>query len=56
MTEAEMSILNLLGTAYSEFQTLPAEHPDDLKEFALAIHMAQNIVLAREGLRSMKRK
>lgn len=49
----EKKVLDLLGQAATEFSRLAMMHPADLHEFAHAIHLCQNIVLAREGQRSM---
>jgi hypothetical protein len=53
LSKQEKKVVNLLGEAAVKFGELPLEHPDDAREFALAIHAAQNIVLARVGLRAM---
>lgn len=53
MTEEENTILNLLGKAFTEFKKLEEFHPADLEEFVIGIHACQNIILAREGLRSL---
>lgn len=49
LTDDEALIMDLLGSAATCFAMLPASHPSDLGEFVLAIHAAQNIVLARPG-------
>lgn len=54
MTEDEIEVLSLLGRAFVAAKALPVMHPHDLPEFAGAIHIAQNIILAREGLRALK--
>lgn len=51
MSEQELRVLNMLGEAFNEFQKLPVLHYSDLPEFVHAIHAAQNIILARAGLR-----
>lgn len=50
--EGEAEIANLLGQAYSKFRELPVLHSADEGDFVRAIHAAQNIVLARAGLRA----
>lgn len=54
MTEAEIEVVDLLGEVATKFFSLSEEHPSDKNEFTLAIHAAQNIVYAREGLRSYR--
>lgn len=51
LTKEELEVLDHLGEAFNRFQALPTIHPRDLPEFVLAIHAAQNIVLARPALR-----
>jgi len=53
MTTKEIQVLELLGEAYNKFCELLVIHPRDHAEFTLAIHAAQNIVLARAGLREL---
>ncbi len=48
----EMEVLESLAKAYNAFTKLTVMHPSDLPEFVHAIHAAQNIVLAREAIRS----
>lgn len=52
MTPEESEVLRLLGQAWNKFIELPAMHHMDNHEFCHAIHAAQNIVLARAGLRA----
>jgi hypothetical protein len=52
MTPEEDEVLNLLGQAWNKFNELPILHHSDRGDFAYAIHAAQNIVLARAGLRA----
>lgn len=54
MTPDEVHVADLLGQAATEFAKLPIEHQSDLDEFCKAIHAAQNIVMARDGLRSYR--
>lgn len=51
MSEAEKEVLSLLGQAFTRFSQLEVLHGSDVTEMQLAIHAAQNIVLARAGLR-----
>lgn len=53
ITPEENEVLNLLGQAANKFSVLPVIHHADLREFILAVHAAQNIVLARAGLRDL---
>lgn len=52
MIDSEEAVLNLLGEAWNAFNRLPVLHPCDQQEFMTAIHAAQNIILARAGLRA----
>lgn len=54
VTAAEERVNELLGQVMTEFAALPEEHPSDVEEFARGIHVLQNIVLARAGLRSIR--
>jgi hypothetical protein len=47
-----MEVLSLLARAFNEFTALEVLHGSDITEMQLAIHQAQNIVLARAGLRA----
>lgn len=47
LTEEELFVVNLLGTAFNAFMALPKIHSADAPEYAQAIHKAQNIVLSR---------
>lgn len=51
MSDDEKEVLRLLGLAWNKFLELPAYHYMDNHEFCHAIHAAQNIVLARAGMR-----
>jgi hypothetical protein len=53
MTPEEIRVLEALGQAWNDFAALPPLHPHDADEFVRAIHAAQNIVLARAGLRAV---
>lgn len=46
----ERELLDKLGECFNNFKYLPQLHPSDLKEFQYAIHLAQNIILARPAL------
>lgn len=52
MIEQELRALDLLAQAWNTFIELPVLHHADREEFGRAIHAAQNIILAREGLRT----
>jgi hypothetical protein len=52
ITPEEEAVMAALGDAYNKFIELPVQHHADNAEFVHAIHAAQNIVLARVGLRS----
>lgn len=51
VTQEEIEIIELLGRAMNGFASLKELHPADQQEFAYAIHLAQNIVLARSGMK-----
>lgn len=54
MTPEEREVLQILGEAWNKFAGLPVLHMADHTEFSAAIHQAQNIVLARPGMRELK--
>lgn len=54
MTEEEKIVLVTLGAAWDQFLLLDVLHTNDRQEFSAAIHAAQNIVLARAGLRALR--
>ncbi len=54
MTDDETKIISLLSEATLRFARLKQESAVDIEEFGAAVHAAQNIVLAREGMRSLK--
>jgi hypothetical protein len=54
LTDQENECLLILADAWNKFCALPPLHPVDNHEFMHAIHAAQNIVLARPYLRSVK--
>jgi hypothetical protein len=49
LTDDEKAAVQLLGDAFNIHQQLPEAHPADRREFAAAVHAAQNIILARPG-------
>lgn len=51
LTQEEINVLELLGKAASAFFGLETVHPSDSLDFTYAIHLAQNLVLARPGMR-----
>ncbi|MCA9872176.1 MAG: hypothetical protein KC441_00915 [Anaerolineales bacterium] len=55
-TVQERAILDQLAAAYSGFVELDVMHDWHQREFMLAIHQAQRLVLARPGLRALNKK
>ena len=53
ITDEENEVMNLLGEAWNKFTALPVLHGSDKADFQYAIHLAQNIILARVGMRSL---
>ena len=53
MTDQEIKVLDVSADLWNEFLKLPSMHPDDQNEFRLNLHALQNIIYAREGLRSV---
>lgn len=51
MTPEEIELVEHLGKAMSLFVKLPKLHTSDQQEFAYAVHLCQNIVFARVGMR-----
>jgi len=51
ITEEEDVVVNLLAEAWEKFLGLEVLHNSDLREFEQAIHVAQNIIMARSVLR-----
>lgn len=47
LTAQEQHVLDALGDAYNVAAVLPVIHDSDLPEIVQAIHVAQNIVMAR---------
>ena len=56
ITDGETEVMELLGKAWDKFILLKSEHSDDINDFNYAIHLAQNIVLSRVGLRLLRLK
>lgn len=55
LTEQEAKVATMLGAVWDEYLKLPIEHPLDQGEFCMAIHRAQDMVLARPGRRALNR-
>jgi hypothetical protein len=53
LTELEFKCLSALADVWEYYLQLPELHPDDLNEFRLTIHTAQNIILARPTMRTL---
>jgi hypothetical protein len=49
----EWDVIGLLSEAYNRYRAMKRLLPDDLHEFTMAIHAAQNIVFARPVMRQM---
>jgi len=47
LTKDEKKVLKLLGDAWNAYCELPTKHPCDANEFLLAIHAAENVIMAR---------
>ncbi len=47
MTVNENIVLHTLANAWNEFLTLPELYSSDKREFQSAIHLAQNLIIAR---------
>jgi len=54
MTDAEKQVLSLLAQAWNQFVLLPVLHEWEREEFMQTVHMLQNMVLARAGLRALE--
>ena len=52
LTDIEVACLDKIVETWNLYLTLSTLHPDDLLEFRLALHAAQNIILARPILHS----
>ncbi|ANY85976.1 hypothetical protein [Pseudomonas putida] len=55
LTDQEAKVALLLADAWDEYLKLPIEHPLEQQEFCMAIHQAQDKVLARCGRRAFNR-
>lgn len=55
LTDQEAKVAKLLGGAWDEYLKLPIEHSLEQHEFCMAIHRAQDMVLARCGRRALNR-
>ena len=53
ITGDEIRITEMLGRVWNEYLMLPVEHPMDRDEFCRAIHVCQDMVLARSGRREI---
>lgn len=53
LTANERAVVEHLVAAWNAFLKLPQEHGDDTLEFRLAIHSAQEKILARPGRRQI---
>lgn len=53
MTKQEKDILNLTGELWNKFLALPVMHDDDVPDVRHHIHAIQNIIYARDGMRSI---
>ena len=51
LNDQELAVLDQLGLAAKMFSKLDIIHRSDASDFTYAIHLAQNIVLARAGMR-----
>ncbi len=54
MTKEEQWVLALAGKVYEQARALPEMHPSDMREIEFHTHGIQNIILAREGLRTLE--
>lgn len=53
LTRKELLVIDKLAEAWNLFIELEVIHAADKPEFAFAVHLAENIVLARPAWRSM---
>ena len=51
LSESELGLVDLLGTCWTIFSSLPEHHPTDLDEFMHGIHVLQRQVMARAARR-----
>ena len=55
MTDEEMAIMNALASVWNLFLKMPMEDASEVTDLCHHIHGAQNIVLARAGLRAIRK-
>lgn len=56
LDELEWTVYDYLSKAWSEFIKLPTLHPNDRVEFAQAINVCKNIIMARPVARELVEK
>jgi len=56
ITNEEKEIVNMLAECWNAYTRLPPNYNDHGTEFSLAIHRAQNIILARTGIRQLNKE
>lgn len=54
LREDEVELLDALGEVATKFAALEQEHRSDVADFVYAIHLAQNIIMARQGMRDYR--
>ncbi len=47
LNKEEDKVMNKILDAWNLFKKLPIQHPDDIQEFKLGIHIAQGILMQR---------
>jgi len=52
MTPQEIDVVTKLANSWIAFHKLPVMHPSDRAEFVHHVHALQNIVMARDAVRS----
>lgn len=53
LTQPERQLIELLDLVREKYEHLPEHRAEDLNEFRVGIHMLQNQILARAGIRLM---
>lgn len=53
LTERELKVIDMLAQAAMEFSSLPVCHQSDEREFESAVHVCQNIIMARAAVRTI---
>jgi hypothetical protein len=53
LTNEEIALVNKLGDCWNDFLLLPTEHPMANIEFCTGVHVLQDKILARSGIREM---